>query len=79
MVEERERAFEASYGVASNSLPAEAFLTFGVLEELGAVLAVQWQLLFGSSRFRRLIRRGRARMRGRREPAVMPLIIGKRS
>ena len=78
MVEEREAAFLAQYGFASNALESENFLTYQRLRELGDSLEVYWvyfRPFYGVGWFLRPLR---AWLTRRREPAIFHLIAGYR-
>ena len=78
MVLERQARFIQKYGFPSNALASENFLTPGRLEELQQDLHLDWRTIqpfFGLSW---LLRPWRARLRGRREPANFPILIGRR-
>lgn len=76
MVQEREATFLGRYGFRSNSLPAENFLTTSRLNELGADVGIQWEIFAPFYGVSWLVRPWRARLRRRREPAMIPLITG---
>jgi SAM-dependent methyltransferase len=83
MVRERESAFERSYGFRSDSLPAEQFLTWHRLDDLACALDLHWRICaavggrnFGSLSYR--TRRLWRRVRGLRELAELPVIVGAR-
>jgi SAM-dependent methyltransferase len=77
MVSERELEFERTYGFRSDSVPAEHFLTTDRLEELARDLALRWQVYDRAGRLSRVIAPWR-RLRGLREVARMPVIVGYR-
>jgi ubiquinone/menaquinone biosynthesis C-methylase UbiE len=89
MVHERERAFQRTYGFRSDSLRSEHFLTAARLQELARDLTLRWRMyapvdgpgrrglpgrvgtpLVGAFRARW------RRLRGLREQAQMPVIVG---
>jgi SAM-dependent methyltransferase len=78
MVREREDSFRRKYGFASNSIPAEHFLTPARVEMLEAALGLSWESWPTEPLPVVVARQWRARLRGRREPASMPLWVGKR-
>lgn len=78
MVQERERLFREMVGFPSNALPSENYLTYDRLAALGRQLAVAWRLHWPVPAWRRRVRRLRAWLGGRREPAQFPLIVGRR-
>jgi SAM-dependent methyltransferase len=83
MVREREDAFERTYGFRSDSLPAEQFLTWHRLDDLAHGLDLRWQIystVAGTGRAalsHRVRRRWRA-LRGLRELAELPVLVGDR-
>jgi SAM-dependent methyltransferase len=79
MVEEREREFEKSFGFRSNSLDSEGFLTHDRLGELAQRLNVRWRLEDRRPTPLERLRRSGRHVRGRRELATMPLVIGSRA
>jgi SAM-dependent methyltransferase len=76
MVQERETSFLGKYGFRSNALPAENYLTTGRLHDLAEVAGIRWQSFFPFYGVSWLLRPWRARLRGSREPAKMPLLVG---
>ncbi len=78
MVQEREARFQARFGFPSNAIPSRNFLTYQELAELGRLLGWRWQLHWPTPRWRWAVRRARAWLRGQREPAQFPLILGRR-
>jgi SAM-dependent methyltransferase len=78
MVKEREDAFEHAYGFRSNSLGSEHFLTWKRLDELAVALQLTWRFISPNLGVRWRLRPWRAKLSGSREPAQMPVIIGKR-
>jgi SAM-dependent methyltransferase len=78
MVSEKEEAFGRDYGVDITALPAEDFLTPARLDQLGEQLQMTWRLLRPYRGLRWTMRWWRHRLRGRREAARFPLIVGQR-
>lgn len=76
MVREREERYERLHGFPSNALRTENFLTWTRLEELGANLDLSWHIMMPHLGPGFTLRRWKARIRGRREPARFPLIVG---
>ncbi len=74
MVRERSAEFRRRYGVASDSLDMENFLTYDRLKSLAGTLDLAAHLHWPVPRWRWAIRRWRARIRGDREPAQFPLV-----
>lgn len=77
MVREKEVEFAQAYGVDIRSLPAENYLTSDRLAELGEQLGIRWHLIRPFRGLRWTIGWWRHRLRGRREPARFPLIVGQ--
>jgi SAM-dependent methyltransferase len=78
MVRERERLFQQKYGFPSNAIPSQNYLTYSWLATLAQQLNVNWQLIWPVPAWRRTVRRLRAGLRGQREPAQFPLILGQK-
>jgi SAM-dependent methyltransferase len=78
MVREREARYERVYSFRSNLLPSEHFLTERRLRTLAAALGLRWQAITPLPPWRYAVRDWKARVRGRREPARFPLIVGER-
>jgi SAM-dependent methyltransferase len=78
MVKEREAQFERLYGFPSNALRSENFLTYERIAVLARALDVEWTLLFPDRGLRWRLRPIQARLLRRREPAELPLIVGRR-
>jgi SAM-dependent methyltransferase len=78
MVREREDHFERAYGLRSDALPAENFLTYRRLDALAAELGIAWQMIAPFYGWRWAMRPLRARLRGHREPARFHVIVGMR-
>jgi SAM-dependent methyltransferase len=78
MVCEREDHFQQAFGLRSDSLPAENFLTYRRLDALAAELRIAWQMITPFYGWRWTVRPLRARLRGHREPARFHVIVGMR-
>ena len=78
MVKEREQAFLERFGLRSNRLPSQNYLTYASLVGLGENLGIRWRLLTPFYGLRWLLKPLAAKLRGRREPAKFHLIIGVR-
>jgi SAM-dependent methyltransferase/uncharacterized protein YbaR (Trm112 family) len=78
MAHEREARFEREFGVRSNSLPNENFLTHERLADLASKLGLQWQMFNPQHGWRWQLQRWKAQMVNRREPASFPVIVGRR-
>ncbi|MFQ5578946.1 MAG: class I SAM-dependent methyltransferase [Anaerolineae bacterium] len=76
MVREREARFRATHGFPSNALESENYLTYGRLQALEQSLCLSWKLFWPVWRGRRAVRRWRARLRGHRQPAQFPVVVG---
>jgi hypothetical protein len=77
MVQERQSEYERKYGFRSDALCSENFLTAARLDELAAAVGVRWDVhtpFYGVSW---LLRPWRARLGGHRQPARMPLTVGR--
>ncbi len=77
MVLEREARFQRTYGFTSDSLPSEHFLTPRRLAELSDSLGIQWRVRDPWHGWRRALLPLWARLRGTRQPARFPVIIGQ--
>jgi len=76
MVQEQEESFAARFGVRGDALSHEGYLTFDRLDDLAAALSLTWALVRPAHGWRWALRPWLARMRGGREPAAFPLVIG---
>lgn len=74
MVREREAAFRARYGMASNALASQNFLTYTQLAALCQALGLEMQIRTPFYGLRWWLRPWRARLTGHREPANFHLI-----
>lgn len=74
MVIERQDMFEQSYGIRSDALPFENFLTYDRIEILARELEVEWRWFWPVPEGRQRLRVWRARLRGRREPAQFAIL-----
>ncbi len=79
MILERENHFFQRYGFPSNAIPSQNYLTYDLLKDLANQLDVYWLLFWPIPAWRWTIRRLRARLRGHREPAQFPLILGQKA
>jgi SAM-dependent methyltransferase len=79
MVHEREARFLEKYGFASDSIPSEHFLTPRRLRELGEELGIDWRLKQPWRGLRSAVMPCWARVRGKRQPASFPVIVGTRT
>jgi SAM-dependent methyltransferase len=78
MVSERQERFKQLYGFPSNALPSQDFLTPAQLEKLSHDLDLSWQTIWPFFGLGWLLRPWPARLRGRREPASFPVLVGRR-
>ncbi len=76
MVRERETAYQRTYGFRSNALGAENFLTTERLNELAVAVGIRWEVFAPFYGVDWLLRPWKAKLRGSREPAKLPLIVG---
>jgi HemK-related putative methylase len=76
MVREREAHFSRAYGFSGDTLANEAYLTDARLADLARTLGIAWRFVGLSPAWRRTLHGWKARARGRREAATMPLIVG---
>lgn len=77
MVSERQGRFKRLYGFPSNALPSQDFLTPAQLEKLSHDLGLSWQTIWPFFGLGWLLRPWRARLRGQREPASFPVLVGR--
>lgn len=78
MVREREADFESRFGFPSNTLGSENYLTYRRLRHIAGELGLAWEFYRPVPAWRTTIRRWRCRLRGDREPAHFPIIVGQR-
>jgi SAM-dependent methyltransferase len=76
MVAERASRFQRQYGFTSDALASEHFLTPARLAELGASLGIRWRTIRPWHGWRRALLPYWARLRGARQPAQFPLLLG---
>lgn len=79
LASERQLEFRRRYGVTTDSLPHENFLTPHRLCDLAIELKVTWRLHQRVRGWPARLRAWRARVAGQRELAHMPLIVGRRA
>ncbi len=79
MVQERQSAFLQAYGLRSDALHSENYLTYEQLGLVGKRLQMQWKILTPFYGFRWVFRPFLARILGRREPAKFHVIVGRTS
>jgi ubiquinone/menaquinone biosynthesis C-methylase UbiE len=78
MVEERETQFKENYGLASDHLESENYLTYSRLDELAKKFHFQWKFITPFYGVRWLLRPVFAGILQRREPAKFHLLVAKR-
>lgn len=78
MVRERERAFQQQFGLASDALSSEHFLTFDRLTQLGETLGLDWQIFIPNYGLKWRLKPLLARLRRRREPATFAILTACR-
>ena len=79
MVKERESEFRQKYGLASDALPSQNYLSYRGLEQLAEALHIHWRMITPKYGLRWRLRPWLASLSGRREPAKFHLIIGRKS
>lgn len=79
MVQEREEQFKEKYGLASDNLQSENYLTYSRLKELAQALNLRWKFITPFYGFRWMSRPLLAKVRGRREPAKFHLLVGRKN
>jgi SAM-dependent methyltransferase len=77
MVEERKTDYLARYGLASDSLQTENYLTYARLRELSRALNLKWRFITPFYGLRWMLRPLLALLLRRREPAKFHLIVGR--
>jgi SAM-dependent methyltransferase len=77
MVQEREADFMARYGFRSNALSSENYLTWRRLSDLAVAVGIRWDIFTPFYGVSWLVRPWKARVRRRREPASLPLLVGR--
>lgn len=78
MVMERKQQFLSRYGVASDAIQSEGFLTYERMQALGQSLGVRWQHIVPFYGIGWALRPLISRLRGKREPAQFGLWLGRR-
>jgi len=78
MVAERQAQFEEKYGLASDNLESENFLTYDRLDQLAKDLKITWKRITPFYSLRWTIRPLFAFLLRRREPAKFHLIVGRK-
>jgi ubiquinone/menaquinone biosynthesis C-methylase UbiE len=79
MVAEREAQFREKYGLASDNLQSENYLTYARLKELARELNLKWKFITPFYGIRWMLRPLIAGVLHRREPAKFHLIVGQRA
>jgi ubiquinone/menaquinone biosynthesis C-methylase UbiE len=77
MVEERQAQFKEKYGLTSDNLQSENYLTYARLKELAQELNLKWKFITPFYGLRWLLRPLVSALFRRREPAKFHLIVGK--
>jgi SAM-dependent methyltransferase len=77
MVLERRALFTKLYGLPSDALPSENFLTYTRIEELSNLTGIRWKFIEPYYGIRWAVRPWIARILRRREPAKFVLLIGE--
>jgi SAM-dependent methyltransferase len=75
MVQERMAHFRARFGIASDALASENFLTYARLDELARALDLHWQVIRPRYGLAWELRSWRARLRQRRPPAEFVILM----
>jgi SAM-dependent methyltransferase len=78
MVQERESQFKEKFGIASDNLDSENFLTYARLHELAKQLNLNWKFITPFYGLRWHLRPLVSAVLRRREPARFKLIVGRR-
>lgn len=78
MVQERQTQFKEKYGVASDNLESENYLTYARLKDLAGELNISWKFLRPFYGVRWMLRPLVAMLLRRREPAKFHLVVGRR-
>jgi ubiquinone/menaquinone biosynthesis C-methylase UbiE len=79
MVQEREEQFKQKYGLASNNLQSENYLTYARLKELAQELNLRWKFITPFYGLRWMLQPWMAKLSSRREPAKFHILVGKRN
>ncbi len=79
MAEERHAAFEKRFGTRSDTLPSREFLTWERIGRLAEELGLRWSAVHPGYGVKWALRPWLARLRGRREPAQFPILVGRRT
>ena len=78
MLAERKASFISRYGIASDSIKSEGYLTFQRMKTLANKLELTWRHVRPFYGIRWAVRPWLARLRGAREPAEFGLWVGRR-
>lgn len=78
MLIERQTGFKRAYGFSSDAVPTEGYLTPNRLTELARATGMQWRIVRPFHGWRRAVQPWWAKLRGGRQPASFPLILGTR-
>lgn len=77
MVQERQADFQARFGIRSDGLPSQNYLTFAWLQDLANRFGISWNFISPDYGIYWKVRPILARIRGSREPASFLVIVGK--
>jgi methylase of polypeptide subunit release factors len=78
MLRERDADFRQSYGINPSGRPAEAFLDRDRWNALRETTGLSWRKIDAVGPIRGTIRRVATKLRGQREPAAFPVLVGRR-
>lgn len=78
MVLERQSYFKERFGLPSNSIPSENYITNTRITELGESVGINWKIIKPFYGLRWSLRPVVSGLRNRREPAKFHLLIGER-
>lgn len=77
MLDEQREDFQQRFGDSSDALPHEGYLTWQLLDELGAMIGVEWAVVRPWYGVKWTMRPLLARIRGGREPATFAILCGE--
>jgi len=78
MAAERNAAFQEKFGIASDSIQSENYLTFQCLNDLAAALSLRWKKISLFYNIKWHLKPVWAKLRGHREPAKFMLFVGEK-
>ena len=79
MVQEREMQFQEKFGIASDNLESENYLTYTRLKDLAQQLNIRWKFITPFYGLRWMLRPLVSALLRRREPAKFHLIVGSKN